>query len=263
MNRIFLLLAVLTLPVTTALAEPEESADKARAIMLESEHRNFDRYGDLRLDEEVIVENRWGKEVTRHLKVFLLEVLGEGEKGLIVFQSPADVKGVASLFHTHKKEADDMWMFFPRQRRIRRVSTDNKGGAFMGTDFSIEDAVHYEPEKYTYSWLREEIHDGEDCFVIERFPLERSSTYSSQVIWIDKKHYRVLKADHYNRRGRFTKTLHFFGYKEYFKDHWRPGKMKMINHVDQSITRVLMKNWSFNVGLRESVFTLNGLRLQR
>ncbi|MGH7843643.1 MAG: outer membrane lipoprotein-sorting protein [Candidatus Binatia bacterium] len=240
---------------------PEE---KGRVVAFEMERRNFDGYGDLTFEEEMIVENRYGQKVARQLSVFALEAPGDGEKVLVVFSDPADVRGVAALVHTHKSSPDDMWMYIPRSERVRRVSAENKGGSFMGTDFANEDITHPEPEKFTgYRWLRDEVYKGQKCFVVERSPLEKSSIYTKQVMWIDQDHYRVLKAELYNREQQHEKTLHFLGYKRYLENHWRPSEFRMVNHFTGSTTRLITKDWRFRVGLKDSDFTTNGLRIPR
>jgi len=254
-----LLIAASVVPNLSGL----NAKDKGLVIALESERRNFDRFGDLTADEEFIIQNRYGEKVTRKARVSLLEVPGDGDRGLVVFDDPADIRGTATLVHTHKRVPDDMWMFFPSARRVRRISADNKGGTFMGTDFKNEDVAHLEPEKYTYKWIRDENCGGQRCFVIERYPIEPSSIYSKQVVWIDQAKFRSQKWAFYDKNGNYVKSLYFIGYREYLPDHWRMDELKMVNELTAGSTRVLFKNWKFKTGLKKSDFTINSLRIPR
>jgi hypothetical protein len=56
----------------------------------------------------------------------------------------------------------------------------------MGSEFAYEDVTSQEVEKYSYKWIRDEDHDGEKCFVFERYPVYKNSGYTPQVVWLDQ-----------------------------------------------------------------------------
>ena len=56
-----------------------------------------------------------------------------------MFDEPRDVKGTAFLIHAHKQEADDQWLYLPALKRVKRISSSNRSGSFMGSEFSYED----------------------------------------------------------------------------------------------------------------------------
>ena len=43
--------------------------------------------------------------------------------------------------------------------------------------------------------------EGMECFVFERYPAYKNSGYTRQVVWLDKKEYRMLKIDFYDRKN--------------------------------------------------------------
>ncbi|NIQ03320.1 MAG: outer membrane lipoprotein-sorting protein, partial [Nitrospinaceae bacterium] len=145
---------------------PEE---KGRWIALEMEDRIFDHYGDSSFETTLIITDDDGDVYRRHMRSKILEVPGEGDKLLGIFDSPADIKGFATLTVTHKYEPDDLWIYLPEIRRVKRGTSQNKGGDFMGSEWQMEDMARQEPEKFTYRWLREEEMDGMVCHVIERY----------------------------------------------------------------------------------------------
>ncbi len=86
----------------------------------------------------------------------------------------------------------------------------------MGSEFAYEDISSQELEKYTYKWIRDEVYEGEDCFVTELYPVDKkNSGYTRQVNWIDKSEYRTMKVEYYDRKQSHLKTLTFKGYKKY------------------------------------------------
>ena len=136
-----------------------------------------------------------------------LEGTTDGDKSLIIFEKPRDVKGTATLTFTHKEGSDDQWLYLPAIKRVKRISSNNKSGPFMGSEFAYEDLSSQEVEKYNYKHLRDETFDGKDCYVVERIPMDKYSGYTKQVAWIDKAEYRALKIDFYDRKKSLLKTL--------------------------------------------------------
>ena len=138
---------------------------------------------------------------------FFHVVADDGDKSLSIFDEPADVKGAAMLTYTHGLEPDDQWLYLPALKRIKRISSRNKSGPFMGSTFAFEDLGSQEVEKYSYNYLREEACGEGSCHVVERFPEYKHSGYTRQVVWIDTEGFRMLKAEFYDRKKALLKTL--------------------------------------------------------
>ncbi len=81
--------------------------------------------------------NAKGQTRIRQMKSKSLELEG-GDKSLMEFLSPADVKGTKFLNYEHAKKDDDQWLYLPALKRVKRISSKNKSGAFMGSEFSYE-----------------------------------------------------------------------------------------------------------------------------
>ncbi|MDZ4261033.1 MAG: outer membrane lipoprotein-sorting protein [Pseudomonadota bacterium] len=240
----------------------ETNAEKGLAIAKESELRG-DGFGDFTAAMEMILKNRQGDTSTRYIRILGLEVPGDGDKSLSIFDEPADVRGTAMLTYSHKSGPDDQWLYLPALKRVKRIASDNKSGPYMGSEFAYEDIASQELEKYTYQYLRDEVFDGVDCFVVERIPVDENSGYKRQVVWLDKAEYRPLKTDFYDRKDVLLKTLINTGYKKYLQHHWRPDEMFMENVQNGKTTRILWKNYRFNTGLVEKDFQVNDLRRAR
>jgi len=225
--------------------------------------RRADGFGDFTADMVMILRNRQGDESTRQIRVRGIEAKGDGDKGLSIFDDPADVKGTAMLTYSHKTEPDDQWLYLPALKRVKRIASRNKSGPYMGSEFAYEDLGSQEIEKYTYKYIRDDNYEGMDCFVIERDPVDKYSGYSRQVVWIDKQEYRAMKVDYYNRRNGLLKTLTNKGYKKYLENHWRPDEMFMENHQTGKTTRILWQNYRFRTGLTDDDFEVNVLKRSR
>lgn len=194
---------------------------------------------------KMILTDRQGETSVRQIRFRGREVAGDGDQSLLVFASPLDVKGTRFLSLSHKRGDDDQWLYLPALKRVKRISSANKGGAFMGSEFAYEDMGAPEVEKYAYRYLRDETYQTRPSFVIERYPLDEHSLYSRQVAWIDKELYIPWKVEYYNRRGEHLKTLVYRKYRRYLEHYWRPGEMEMVNHRSGKTTRLLWANYRF------------------
>jgi hypothetical protein len=191
------------------------------------------------------------------------EVDGDGDKSLTIFDNPRDIKGTAFLSHTHALNPDDQWLYLPALKRIKRISSANKSGPFVGSEFAYEDLSSQEVEKYTYKWLRDETLDGHEVFVIERFPQYKNSGYTRQISWLDKEMYKRRKVEFYDRKNTLLKTLVSSDYKQYLDQYWRPGKMEMVNHQTGKKTDIIWENLQFKNGLGNRDFDRNTLKRAR
>jgi len=237
-------------------------ADKGLAIFSELEKRN-DGFADITANMKMILRNKQGEVSERELRVKTLEVQGDGDKTLTIFDTPADVKGTALLTFAHKTEDDDQWLYLPAIKRVKRISSRKKSGPFMGSEFSYEDLGSQEVEKYTYNYLNDEDCGAAQqltCFVVERFPVDKDSGYKRQVVWVDQNEYRIQKIDYYDRKNDLLKTLTFDEYNKYIEKYWRAGEMDMVNHQTGKSTDLKWTDYQFQTGLSDKDFSQNSLK---
>jgi outer membrane lipoprotein-sorting protein len=191
------------------------------------------------------------------------EVIGDGDKSLVIFDHPRDVKGTAFLSYTHIGNPDDQWLYLPALKRVKRISSKNKSGPFVGSEFAYEDISSQEVDKYTYRYLRDENFNGLDCFVVERIPVYENSGYTKQIVWIDKAEYRPQKLDYYDRKEELLKTLTFGDYRQYLGKFWRAHRWEMVNHQTGKSTSLEWSEFQFQTGLSDRDFNRNILKSVR
>jgi outer membrane lipoprotein-sorting protein len=243
------------------LAETDE--DKGLAVVQKADKRDTG-FKDMTASMLMVLKNKHGQKSERNIRLKVLEVIEDGDKSLMIFDNPKDVKGTASLNFTHKVGDDDQWLYLPALKRVKRISSKNKSGSFMGSEFAYEDMSSPEVEKYTYKWIKDEEHEGQDCFVVEFYPIDKkNSGYTKQVKWIDKSEYRTLKVEFYDRKNTHLKTLTISGYKQYLDKHWRPDEYKIVNHQNGKSTSLIFTDYKFKVGLNYSDFSKNALKRAR
>ena len=139
-----------------------ELAQKSDAVM--------SGYEDAKSEMVMTLVNANGQERQRTMKSMVLEKEG-GDKSLMEFLTPADVKGTKFLSYEHADKDDDQWLYLPALKRVKRIASKNKTGSFMGSEFSYEDLSAFNIDKYNYSGDAEEVVvDGKKMYKSERTP---------------------------------------------------------------------------------------------
>ena len=251
----------LILMLLSSMVLAETPAERGLAIINEVDRRN-QGWQDSNGDMEMILRNRQGKESRRTLQVSLLEVIGDGDKSLAIFDSPRDIKGTAFLSYSHALTPDEQWLYLSALKRVKRISSRNKSGPFVGSEFAYEDLSSFEVEKYNYIYLRDEKLKGLDCYLLELKPEYEYSGYSKSFLWVDKAHYRLQKIEYYDRKGSLLKTQEFNDYQLYLDKYWRALTITMDNHQNGKSTILKLKNYEFKTGLTDNDFTKHNLKHQ-
>ena len=255
-------LPALLLCLLPLVAQAETPEEKGLAIATEADLRDTG-FGDYTNNVQMILRNKQGQESTRVIRSKTLEVDGDGDKSQTIFDEPRDVRGTALLSFTHKEGPDDQWLYLPALKRVKRIASDNKSGPFMGSEFAYEDISSQEVEKYTYKFLRDDTLDGLEVFVFERYPVDKKSGYTRQIIWLDKEHYKERKIEFYDRKNSLLKTLVLNDYHQYLDQFWRAHDMYMENHLTGKSTRLVQSDYEFNTGLTDRDFDKNSLKRAR
>lgn len=248
--------------ITTSSFALTLNEQKGLDISIEAKKRDIG-WQDNTADMLMLLRNKQGQESIREIKMKSLEVKDDGDKSLTIFNKPRDVKGTAFLSFSHPIKADEQWLFLPALKRVKRISSRNKSGPFMGSEFAFEDLSSFEVEKYTYKFLAEEQLEGVNTFKVEQYPVDENSGYTRRIVWLDTSEYRVQKVDFYDRKNSLLKTLTFSDYKQYLAKYWRADKQEMINHQNGKSTELKWSNYDFKSGLSESDFNRNSLKRAR
>ena len=162
---------------------------------------------DMSNKTKMILTNSRGKSRSNAM---ISKSMNGNKKQLIWFLEPKDDKGVAFLKIEHDDKDDEMRMWLPAFKKVRRISSKKKGDAFMGSDLSYEDLSSRNLDENDYNRLDDRIVDDKDCYVLEITPgREANSSYSKHVSWIEKSSFMGVKEESYDKRGRLKKVKEF------------------------------------------------------
>lgn len=168
----------------------------------------------------------------------------DSDKFTMYFSAPNDVRDVAFHIenpHEALSAEDSQWMYLPVSRQTRRISTTDKRGAFMGSDYSYADLDKIRADDYRQTLVAEENIAGRDCYVIERAPASAQvlakTGYNMLKVWIDKKNLLVMRQDFFDVKGVMFKQM-------------RTLKVETVDQID-SIT--LSETEDFIAGTRSQL----------
>ncbi|HEY5646085.1 MAG TPA: outer membrane lipoprotein-sorting protein [Pseudomonadales bacterium] len=270
-GRLLALCAPLLLAQSVVLAAQEGAfsiegltAEAAGEAVFREVDRRESGYGDLQVDLEMILRTSQGTESQRSLRIRQLEVAEDGDRLLVVFDTPKSIRGTALLSYAHKIEPDDQWMYLPALKRVKRIASQNRSGPFLSSEFAYEDMALEEVEKYTYRLLEHGAGDGGVVsYRVERRPVDEHSGYGRQVVTLDGEAFRIHHIEYFDRQDRPLKTLSVAGYQQYGR-FWKPARMLMSNVQTGKSTELTWSNYAFATGLdADRDFSTNSLRRAR
>lgn len=214
-------------------------------------------FGSSTVELKMTLKNKNGQTSERSLTTRTLELTEDGDKSLIIFKSPKDVKGTATLTFTHKVGSDDQWLYLPSIKRVKRISSNNKSGPFVGSEFAYEDLSSQEVEKYAYKFLEEK----GSLLVVEQDPVDPKSGYTRRVVSYNKdKGYRIEYVEFFDRKNSLLKSLTYSDYKLYKNKFWRAGTFKMVNHQSNKETILNFSDYNFDANLTDDDFSQAALQ---
>ena len=212
-------------------------------------------FADSEVELQMVLRNAAGQQSTRALRIATLEKPDEsvGDKSLVIFDTPRDIEGTALLSHAKILDPDDQWLYLPALKRVKRISSSNKSGPFVGSEFAFEDFTAIELNKFTYTYVGEVPCGDLTCDVLERTPRYENSGYTKQVSWVDQTDFQIRKVEFYDRRGDLLKVLEMSDFRNY-EGIWRAHKLSMSNVQTNKQTDLLYGDYTFNAGMAENDF---------
>jgi len=198
-------------------------------------------------DKRTLVSESWRK--------------GAGEKTLVRYLEPKRVKGQAVLM---LNSADDIWAYFPRTGRVRKLASHAKKQKMQGSDFSYEDMGGGDAfiDEYSAKRLEDEKVDKQACFKVEliRNP-DSDQTYSRLVLWIVKENFVPIVIDYYSENDPTLNEKQLVQSDiRVIDDLPTAFKVVMYNKMDNTQTEVNVLDAKYNLDLDDNMFTERSLK---
>jgi hypothetical protein len=188
----------------------------------------------------------------------------EGDRLLIRFIYPNDIRGTSFLVWEHPQKDDERFLFLPSLGRVRRIAGTEAQESFAGSDFSYEEIGGREFDDYTYafagpdgeraSWTPPSGGPAKDAWRLESRRKDASAPFPRVVSLILKESFMVVQAEIYNRRNERQK-LYTVKRLEQVEKIWTAMSSEMSNALEKSRTDLDVYAVEYNVGLKEADFS--------
>ncbi|HKP94824.1 MAG TPA: outer membrane lipoprotein-sorting protein [Fibrobacteria bacterium] len=210
-------------------------------------------FGDETVTVNMFLINANGDTTTRRVKTLILERKESFDYSLIQFMDPPDVRGAGLLTYQNPRGEDQQWLYLPELRRVKVISSQNKSGSFMGSEFAYEDITGNSLDKFEYRKIGEADLEGMPCHLIEKKPLFTSG-YVRVKEWIDKEKCLLRRAEMIDRKGSLLKVELDEDWRLYGNT-WKSDRLTMINLQTGKKTVLVFSDRKHRVGLKEGDFT--------
>ena len=197
-----------------------------------------------------------GDSVRRTYRRMGLEDVKDGDRYLIKFLSPAEIKSVAALTHENSGSTDDNWLYLPSNKRVRRISGANNTASFQGTEFTYEDLATLDAQEYQWRFLEETTieRDGKTfpVFKLNAVPTYKDTGYSRLLVYVHREHWRHERIEFFDKAGRLLKTREVKDWRHIHKRFWRERFIDMMNHQTGKRTTLEQSKNFLNMSLYKS-----------
>jgi hypothetical protein len=245
-------------PTADAVAQGVQDRDTGRDSRVAMRMKLFDRQGRVRERalELITLRGRGAPGVP--------QTAPDGDRLLIRFNYPNDIRGTAFLVWEHPDSEDERFLYLPALGRVRRIAGAETQESFVGSDFTYEDIGGREFDEYTYafagadgtnaSWTPPGGGGARPAWRLESRRKDPNAEFPRVVSIVLKDSYIVVQADVFNRRNEKQKvyTVRSVGQIEGI---WTVMDSEMTNALEKTRTELVVENTDYNVGLKEADFS--------
>ncbi len=185
----------------------------------------------------------------------------DGDRLLIRFTFPNDIKGTGFLVWEHPATEDERFLYLPSLGRVRRIAGAETQESFVGSDFTYEDIGGREFDDYTYAilddnatWTPPGGGSASPAWRLESRRKDASAQFPRVVSLVPKDTFMVVQADIYNRRDEKQKVYTVLRTAQ-VKGIWTAMDSDMTNATEKSRTELTTEQVDYNVGLKEADFS--------
>lgn len=238
----------LVLVVSVAARASEQTADE----IVKKADIAYSNFADMTVSAEMQIFDP-GASAGRK---FNFSTFLKGERRLVRFTSPDDVKGMGMLLENR----ETMFVYLPGFQRVRKMNTHTRGQTFMGSDFGYEDMAE---STYTGYWIPKIAGTDANQWMIDLTPAPgKVAEFPRMRVWFDKVRYlatRIEFFDEKNVKAR-TETRGDFKRDEGPVEHWSPTLITITDHRrNDHHTTMHFVQVKVNTGLPDELFNQRGL----
>ncbi len=241
-------------PTGDWVARQVDARDTGRDAIVEMRMRLFDRQGRTR---ERLLE-------MRALRAQPDARDGIGDRVLLRFSYPNDIKGTGLLVLERSGRDDDRYLYLPALGRVRRIAGAERQESFAGSDLSYEEIGGRALEDYTYelldaraTWTAADgrVHPAYRLKSVARDP---GVAYPVAISLVRADNFVVVQADVLDRRGTRAKQYQVRRLEQH-AGIWTVMDSVMTHEIDRTRTELVVTSVRYDTGLGPDAFTRRAL----
>lgn len=239
-----------TTPTGEWVARKVEGRETGRDTRLAIRMRLFDRHGRISERRMTLLGMRGGPG--RPVP---------GDRTLIRFSYPNDIKGTAFLVWEQPNADDERFLYLPSLGRVRRIAGSEAQESFVGSDLTFEDIGGREFENYGYR-LIDDPHASwtgpggvkHPVYVLESRNRDATARFPRVVSKVRRDNFVVVHAVIHNKRDEAQKTFEVLRL-EQVKGYWTSFELRMTDALQRTKTELVLDSVEYDVGLKPDAFS--------
>jgi hypothetical protein len=241
---------VLTLLLATSGVHADDATDLAQKVYDRPNGRDL-----VTLSRMVLTEKGRAPRI-RELVTYRLDKSGGETANLIRFLNPEDIAGTGLLSIDKTDGSTDQWLYLPALDRVRRISSERKGGRFVGSDLYFEDLQEHKPSKERHRLLGKQTENGILCDVLESVPIDAAdSVYRKRISWIDPATAIAQRVDYFEKEADAPSKRWLLRSKKRNQGYWTLTDSRMIDLANGHETRMVIDSAQYDQKLPAKLFT--------
>lgn len=239
---LFMVLGIYPLPLISAELSAITILDSMAKVMQPVHSKG-------KMKQEIITSSNIRREFTfNYFSEF------RGKNILIRYIEPQKVKHNAFLI---KNNGDDIWVYFPRSNRVRKLASYLKKHKAQGSDFFYEDFSGINEWKSDYNVKKRPSGERKNYLLVLKTKPHSDKSYDSLKIYVNKFNFYPDRIMYYQDKNHL-KTLYFQDIQD-IQGIPTAMHIRMENHIEESQTSMRILEMDYNVVFDQGFFTKQNL----
>jgi hypothetical protein len=208
--------------------------ESAQEIARKSRERGALNLLDLTAELRMVTTGKDGSSKEQRM-VSSARRIGGRIHSLVRFTAPPGVAGVAVLTAEGEgKSPDEISLYLPKLKRVRKIVQAQRGQAFMDTDFSYADLGAQGAREDAVVRGPDAVAEGRKCYVLKGNAGE-GSPYGEVTLFVDQETYVPMRVEYRDQEGQLVKVFRTLKLKR-FQDRTLAAEAVMENQAQGSKT---------------------------
>ena len=153
-------------------------------------------------------KDRIGAITTSRAKLYWKKFDNGRSKVRMHFYKPAEMRG-AGLLMVEQPARNDLLIYLPELRRVKRITKHMNSASMFGTDFSYEEFERIQgiADEAPATRLEDSVVQDRPTYVVEVRPEDGESAYERIRSWVDKETCVALRSEFYERGDKPRKVM--------------------------------------------------------